>query len=160
MGQERAPTPPCPGVRRGTASGIRFSMYLTEGPVSVARCEYTEAGPCSHNCSPSFMAQILGPFPWPGLYGVHPSSPLQPLGTLQRVAAVSHHLCGPSQGRLLQEQAAGWPAPTLEEAGWPWPCSTSTGILHLLNQSPGMFPRAPTALAIRLESWSCKTACL
>lgn len=43
------------------------------------------------------------------------------------------------------------------EAGWPWPCCTFTPFLHFLNQSPGTFPRIPTAMARRLESWGWKT---
>lgn len=109
----------------------------------MTRFECTEIGPCSQNCSPSSMAHILRPIPCPGLCGpiLHPHfSP----STLQRVSAVSHHLC-----RLASFHPG--------EAGWPWPCFAFTRFLHFLNQSPGTFPRTPTAMARRLESWGWKT---
>lgn len=64
--------------------------------------------------------------------------------TLQRAAVVRHHLCGPGRGQPCR---TGVRADQLSPWGdcWPWPCPTSTCFVHILDQRPVSFPRAPTA---------------
>lgn len=100
---------PQPG---STGSSVQHvSRRVTER--GVAKCECTETGPCSQNCAPSSMAHILRPIPCPGLNGPILHLHISP-STLQRVAAVSHHLCSLGQNQPSSAWGEGWPAPTPE----------------------------------------------
>lgn len=107
----------------------------------MAKFEYTETGPCSQNCSPSFIAWILRPFPYPRWWGTHPSSLLVPWETLQGwllsvTTSVAQARAGPCRN------GSGLDSSPLQEAGWPQlapcPVTFSTSSTKAQEHSQGL----------------------
>lgn len=148
------PYPTPPPFEKGTELGVghcslaaaaQLNIDLARSLGSVAKFDCTQSRPCSKSCSRPLVVHIWRPSPCPGVTGQPPF--MSTLGSARHCKEQrwSGTTSTAQAGASLVGLGCGLASSHSGGDCWPWPCPTSTCFVHILDQSPASFPRAPTA---------------